>query len=100
MTRLAEQVQADDMLLGLMTGPGDAPCLQVLPEHSVHDVCVLRNCDDCLHGELLTSTTGPDQSPIFRYSFPMVREQQHYGVLVCRRPVGTTMGDWHKQLIE
>lgn len=100
MTRLAELVQADDIELCLFTETGDAPYLQVLPEHSVHDVCVLRNCDDCLHGELLTSTTGPDQSPIFRYSFPMVREQQHYGVLVCRTPVGTTLDDWQQQLIE
>ena len=99
-TRLAELVQADDIELCLITETGDAPYLQVLPEQSVHDVCVLRNCDDCLHGESLTSTTGADQSPIFRYSFPMVREQQHYGVLVCRTPVNTTLDEWQQQLIE
>src|SRR5690554_2858564 len=100
MSRLAELVQADDIELCLITETGDAPYLQVLPEQSVHDVCVLRNCDDCLHGDLLTSTTGTDQHPVFRYSFPMVREQQHYGVLVCRTPTNTTLDEWQQQLIE
>lgn len=100
MSRLAELVQADDIELCLITETGDAPYLQVLPEQSIHDVCVLRNCDDCLHGDLLTSTTGTDQHPVFRYSFPMVREQQHYGVLVCRTPTNTTLDEWQQQLIE
>src|SRR5690625_2362140 len=30
----------------------------------------------------------------------MFRQIQHYGVLVCRTPVGTTLDDWQQQLIE
>jgi two-component system, NarL family, nitrate/nitrite sensor histidine kinase NarX len=99
MSHLAELVHADDIELCLITETGDTPYLQVLPEQSVHDVCVLRNCDDCLSGELLTRTTA-DQSQIYRYSFPMVREQKHYGVLVCRTPVNHTLDQWQQQLIE
>lgn len=101
MSRLADLVHADDIELCLITETGATPYLQVLPEQSVHDVCVLRNCADCLRGELLlTSTDADDPAPIFRYSFPMVREQEHYGVVVCRTSVNATLDQWQQQLIE
>lgn len=100
-SNLAELVDADDIELCLMTESGDAPYLQIKPEDSVHDICVTRNCSECLSGDLLSASRDTGlPAPAFRYSFPMMREQQHYGVLVCRMGEGKTLELWQQQLLQ
>ncbi|WP_027329407.1 histidine kinase [Marinimicrobium agarilyticum] len=100
-SRAAQVAQVDDLELCLITDTGDHPYRQVKPENSDYDLCMTRNCGDCLSGELLTNAkeTGlPD--PVYRYSFPMNREQRHYGVLVCRMGEGETLTAWQQQLLQ
>ncbi|MAN50516.1 MULTISPECIES: ATP-binding protein [unclassified Marinimicrobium] len=100
-TRAAEVAQVDDLELCLITSAGDHPYRQVKPEDSEYDICMTRNCGDCLSGELLSNAQGtglPD--PVYRYSFPMNRDQQHYGVLVCRMGDSGSLTPWQQQLLQ
>lgn len=100
-SRLAELVEADDVELCLITETGDNPYLQIKPEQSELDVCVLRNCSDCLTGEVRTGTQYPGLTgPVCRYSFPMNRENHHYGVLVCRMGADKALENWQQQLLQ
>lgn len=100
-SQLTELLEADDIELCLMTEAGDAPYLQIKPEDSVHDVCVARSCEGCLSGEMLADVQGTElPTPVFRYSFPMMREQTHYGVLVCRMGEGRVLALWQQQLLQ
>ncbi len=99
--RAIKVAQVDDLELCLITDTGDHPYRQIKPEDSDYGLCMTRNCGDCLSGELLTDAknTGlPD--PVFRYSFPMNREQHHYGVLVCRMGESGTLTAWQQQLLQ
>ncbi len=99
--RAIKVAQIDDLELCLITDTGDHPYRQIKPEDSDYGLCMTRNCGDCLSGELLTDAkdTGlPD--PVFRYSFPMNREQHHYGVLVCRMGESGTLTAWQQQLLQ
>lgn len=99
--QLIQLVEADDIELCLITDTGNTPYVQIKPEQSVHDVCVIRNCSDCLSGDLLKDAQQTGLSdPVFRYSFPLVREQTHYGVLVCRMGEGCTLELWQQQLLQ
>lgn len=99
--QLIQLVEADDIELCLITDTGNTPYKQLKPEQSVHDVCVMRNCSDCLSGELLENAQQTDlPDPVFRYSFPLVREQAHYGVLVCCMGEGCTLELWQQQLLQ
>jgi len=99
--QLIQLVEADDIELCLITDTGSTPYVQIKPEQSVHDVCVIRNCSDCLSGDLLADAQRTGLSdPVFRYSFPLVREQTHYGVLVCRMGEGCTLELWQQQLLQ
>lgn len=100
-SRLAELVEADDVELCLITETGDNPYLQIKPEQSELDVCVLRDCSDCLTGELRSGTQYPGLTgPVCRYSFPMNRENHHYGVLVSRMGEGKALENWQQQLLQ
>lgn len=100
-SRLTELVEADDVELCLITETGDDPYLQIKPEQSEGDLCVLRNCSDCLTGEVQTGTQYPGLTgPVSRYSFPMTRENHHYGVLVCRMGEGKALENWQQQLLQ
>ncbi len=100
-SRAAQVAQVDDLELCLITDTGDHPYRQVKPEDSDYDLCMTRNCGDCLSGELLTNAqeTGLP-APVYRYSFPMNREQRHFGVLVCRMGEGETLTAWQQQLLQ
>lgn len=99
--RAVQVAQVDDLELCLITDTGDHPYRQIKPEDSDYGLCMTRNCGDCLSGELLANAqdTGlPD--PVYRYSFPMNREQNHYGVLVCRMGESGTLTAWQQQLLQ
>lgn len=99
-SRLTELVEAEDIELCLMTEAGDSPYLQVTPEQSAKGPCITRNCDECLGGEMKTEWNSAGNAAVCRYSFPMLREQQHYGVLVCRMAAGKELDHWQQQLIQ
>lgn len=99
--RAAQVAQVDDLELCLITDTGDHPYRQIKPEDSDYGLCMTRNCGDCLSGEILANAqdTGlPD--PVYRYSFPMNREQHHYGVLICRMGESGTLTAWQQQLLQ
>lgn len=98
---LAELIECDDIELCLMTEAGDSPYLQIKPANGPGGLCAAENCQSCLKGETrhhVTNTAG--QSGLCRYSFPMLYEQQHYGVLVCRLKEGQQPDLWQRQLIQ
>jgi len=99
--RAAEVAQVDDLELCLITDTGDRPYRQVKPDDSDYDLCMTRSCSDCLSGELLSDakSTGLPE-PVTRYSFPMNREQRHYGVLIGRMGKGRALTAWQRQLLQ
>lgn len=97
-TRLAQLVDAKDIELCLMTEAGDAPYLQIKPTDSGKAPCTAQNCSSCLQGETVTFTNNP--LCLRRYSFPMLYEHQHYGVLACRMNDNTELDHWQQQLIQ
>jgi len=113
-TRLAHLIDTEDIELCLMTEAGDSPYLQIQPTGHDGEPCAAKNCFSCLKGEVINNigslgdeTSGDETSndetsntAFCRYSFPMVYEQQHYGVLVCRMPAPKELDNWQKQLIQ
>ncbi|WP_198411227.1 ATP-binding protein [Marinimicrobium alkaliphilum] len=102
-TRLSELANTEDLELCLMTSAGDTPYLQVTPSHSVHQPCVSQQCYSCLKGELVTGYSGStldEDGAVVRHSFPLVYEQHHYGVLVCRLRDDQALDTWQRQLIQ
>ena len=102
-TRLEELVEADDLELCLMTETGNTPYLQIKPAGDMTPLCAATNCFSCLKGEVVRSHSAGAESgvaDICRYSFPMLHEQKHYGVLVCRMHHGRTLDHWKQQLIQ
>lgn len=100
-TRAAELIGADDLELCLITETGDHPYRQIKPEDSDYDLCMTRNCGACLTGELETNVQGTGlPEPVYRYSFPMNRDQRHYGVLVCRMGQGKALAPWQQRLLQ
>lgn len=97
-SRLIELVEAEDIELCLITETGDTPYRQIKPEHNRHELCMLRNCGQCLSGEPITDSG--DANSLYRYSFPLMREQQHYGVLVCRMTRHRALQPWQQQLLQ
>lgn len=103
-TRLAHLMEAEDIELCLMTEAGDSPYLQIKPTDNNGEPCAAQNCFSCLKGEVINNIDSvSDVTPntaLCRYSFPMLYEQQHYGVLVCRMAAEKNLGHWQKQLIQ
>ncbi len=96
-SRLAELIEAQDVELCLMTEAGETPYLQIKPAGSEKELCAADNCFSCLKGEIIRGIPGEFQS---RYSFPMLYEQQHYGVLVCRLAAEKQLDHWQEQLAQ
>lgn len=107
-TRLAQLVHAEDIELCLMTEAGDTPYLQIKPADANKPICAATDCSGCMQGDLVmipntVNDDGDDPnnlSYLKRYSFPMLYEQQHYGVLVCRVIENTELDHWQQQLIQ
>lgn len=99
-TRLTHLIEADDIELCLMTEVGDSPYLQVQPTGVVGAPCAAQNCFSCLKGEVLLDLTTARDEGVRRYSFPMLYEHQHYGVLVCRMEQQKQLDHWQQQLIQ
>lgn len=97
-TRLSRLIEAEDIELCLMTESGTSPYLQIKPAHCTTDSCTLHNCEICLAGE--TVITHPSQGSQTHYSFPLLHDQRHYGVLVCRMPSSEPIDHWRRQLIQ
>nr|WP_194756049.1 ATP-binding protein [Aliidiomarina indica] len=92
--RLRSLLNVPDIELCLLTDLGNAPYLQVQgnPDNSR---CVSLNCDDCMFGDEVCSEENGKRI----YRFPLRREQQNFGVLVCRLEPGETIADWQYQLL-
>ena len=99
-TRLTHLIEADDIELCLMTEVGDSPYLQVQPAGVGGAPCAAKNCFSCLKGEVLVDLTTTGETGLRRYSFPMLYEHQHYGVLVCRMEEQKQLDHWQQQLIQ
>lgn len=101
LARLQSLVEVDDIELCLITEAGDAPYRQIKPDTSDPELCMLRSCHLCLAGEPLDNI---DKNPLsnfaHRYSFPMLRDQNHYGVLIARTKQGQTPEPWQQQLMQ
>lgn len=99
--RLAQLIDGGDIELCLMTEAGDSPYLQIKPADNAVGLCAAENCNGCLNGETLTNATNAaGQTGLCRYSFPMLYEQRHYGVLVCRMSNRSELDHWQRQLIQ
>jgi two-component system nitrate/nitrite sensor histidine kinase NarX len=91
----------DDIELCLITNAGDTPYRQIKPANGEQELCMIRNCDHCLAGEPVSEPDSSAQSgEVFRYSFPMNRDQHHYGVLVARTQQGQAPDSWQQQLMQ
>lgn len=103
-TQLAQLIEADDIELCVMTEGGDSPYLQIKPTDTDTAACAAQNCLSCLKGEVVTvaanTTTPSSVADVQSYSFPMLYEQKHYGVLACRMPVDKPLDHWQQQLIQ
>ena len=105
-TRLVQLIEADDIELCLMTEIGNSPYLQIKPVDDTTTPCAAKNCFSCLKGEIIRDDSNGmeacaiDTIGACRYSFPMLYEQQHYGVLVCRMNNGKILEHWKQQLIQ
>lgn len=98
---LAQLIESDDIELCLMTEAGDSPYLQIKPADNPVGLCAAENCNSCLNGETLTNATNAaGETGLCRYSFPMLYEQRHYGVLVCRMSNGRELDHWQRQLVQ
>lgn len=99
--KLGELVHADDIELCFMTNKGDKPYLQVKPEDSHFSPCAALNCVSCLRGDFNGNAEYPGlKRPIYRYSFPISRDQQQYGALVCRLQEARSLEPWQEQLMQ
>lgn len=91
----------DDIELCLITSAGDTPYRQIKPIDGEQELCMIRNCDHCLAGEPVSEPNNSAYSgEVFRYSFPMNRDQHHYGVLVARTAKGQVPDHWQQQLMQ
>jgi two-component system nitrate/nitrite sensor histidine kinase NarX len=105
-TNLAQLIEIDDIELCLMTEIGDSPYLQIKPADDTSALCAAQNCFSCLKGEIIRNdgseslNGAPDTIGVSRYSFPLLYEQQHYGVLVCRMKNGRNLDHWKQQLVQ
>lgn len=97
-TRLARLVDAADIELCLMTDTGNRPYLQVRPGHTASDTCGAHRCESCLAGEFIEQPAP--RPPLSQYSFPLLHDQRHYGVLACRVEAGEPLDTWRRQLIQ
>lgn len=103
LARLTQLIEASDIELCLMTPTGDSPYLQIKPADGNTDPCAALNCFSCLKGELIQdteSTSAKTHGGLYRYSFPMIYEQRHYGVLVCRMEPTKYLHTWQTQLVQ
>ncbi|WP_049723439.1 histidine kinase [Gilvimarinus polysaccharolyticus] len=96
--RLQGLVEVDDIELCLITEAGDSPYRQVKPESSPPELCMIRNCEHCLAGNPVNEPNA--ETTVYRYSFPMNRDQNHYGVLVARTEHGQIPEPWQQQLMQ
>jgi two-component system nitrate/nitrite sensor histidine kinase NarX len=91
----------DDIELCLITDAGDTPYRQIKPASGEQELCMIRNCDHCLAGKPVNEPNSDSlNGSVDRYSFPMNRDQHHYGVLVARTEQGQTPDIWQQQLMQ
>ncbi|TRW50510.1 HAMP domain-containing protein [Aliidiomarina halalkaliphila] len=92
--KLRGLLNVPDIELCLLTEKGKAPYLQVQGSPD-HNRCVSFDCDDCMFGEEVFKKEDGKRS----YRFPLRREQQNFGVLVCRLEPGASIAEWQHQLL-
>ncbi|WP_241971682.1 ATP-binding protein [Aliidiomarina sanyensis] len=93
--RLRLLLDVPDIELCLLTEGGSAPYLQFQGDN-VQGKCVSLNCDDCVYrGETCAEENGKRI-----YRFPLRRDAQHFGVLVCRLELDEKLADWQQQLLQ
>ena len=100
LTQLQSLADVDDIELCLITEAGDTPYRQVKPQHSETNTCAIRECSDCLSGVSSDGQVNQLPNGICRYTFPMNRDQNHYGVLVVRTSKPTPPEPWQQQLLQ
>ncbi|CAB0151491.1 Nitrate/nitrite sensor protein NarX [Pseudidiomarina piscicola] len=88
--------QVEDLELCLITPAGDKPYLQVQPVAAEEDPCAGVDCAECV-----TAGGGVSVMDDLRvYRYPLERDNQYYGVLVARCPLGEQLDEWQQQLLQ
>lgn len=96
-SRLGNTIGITDLELCLTTIGGDSPYLQIKPASEINaELCKKQNCSKCLSSRGVVEKI--DGTAIYR--FQLMRNDQHYGLIVCRVPDQHLLSPWQEQLIQ
>ncbi len=96
-SRLGKTIAVSNLELCLTTIGGDSPYLQIKPASEVNtELCKKQNCYKCLSSRgVLEKNNG-----MAIYRFQLMRNDQHYGLIVCRVSEQQLLSPWQEQLIQ
>ena len=96
-TRLASTIGVTNMELCLMTVEGNSPYLQIQPASEIdRQLCAKQNCSKCISSRGVVENLNG----MAIYRFQLMRNDQHYGLIVCRVPEDQLLSSWQEQLIQ
>lgn len=96
-SRLGHTIEVSDLELCLMTPEGDSPYLQIQPASQIDaELCKKQNCSKCLSSRGIVEKL--DGRAIYR--FQLMRNDRHYGLIVCRVSEAQLLSPWQEQLIQ
>ena len=96
-SRLATTTGLGGIELCLMTTQGSSPYLQIKPASEINEeLCAKQNCNKCISSRGLIEI----KEGVAIYRFQLVRNERHYGLLVCRVAEHALLSAWQEQLIQ
>lgn len=96
-SRLGKTIEVSNLELCLMTTEGNSPYLQIKPASEINaELCKKQNCSQCLSSRGLVEKN--DGMAIYR--FQLMRNERHYGLIVCRVNEQQLLSPWQEQLIQ
>jgi len=99
LTKLSKISKLDDLDLCLMTSEGSTPFEHLITtDKELSQRCIEMDCDNCIT-ETVNCTSHPNKDGKISISYPLIKGEFNYGVLVCNLPAGATLEAWQHQLL-
>jgi two-component system, NarL family, nitrate/nitrite sensor histidine kinase NarX len=96
-SRLSNTISVGDIELCLMTTEGNLPYLQIKPASEINEeLCNKKNCSKCLSSRGVVEVNQGQAI----YRFQLMRDERHYGLIICRVAENQLLSQWQEQLIQ
>jgi two-component system, NarL family, nitrate/nitrite sensor histidine kinase NarX len=97
LTKLSKITGLSTLDLCLTTPDGEKPYQHMMSNTLAEkpEKCIIQNCHSCLFDHS-NEVTGE----LVELKFPLVRESQNYGVLICKVAKGDELEGWQHQIIQ